>query len=270
MLCTEDYQGSQNQILHACVIPGDSRQKEKKTAKTRSKVKSSDEDGSPKSAQKKVKLLQPYVMHLLSILCLPFKFQCNHLNHFMIICSLSLVIHFLHRQRRIQQPYYQLWECAPIWCAGHAGGPKWTHLLSVPSGVLWRDDRLWQHWCEFWSIASFQCQPWVLWSDVWVELNEVRDLTWEFKSRWDKHYAKDTDAALCSILWINNVLHQLHLQKRWRHTKGEAVSSVYVWTSGRGVGSYWCWWCYELKKESKMTQKDAGICRNKVYLCFFM
>ncbi|KAM8734962.1 inhibitor of growth protein 4 [Acanthopagrus latus] len=37
----------------------DSRQKEKKTAKTRSKVKSSDEDGSPKSAQKKVKLLQP-------------------------------------------------------------------------------------------------------------------------------------------------------------------------------------------------------------------
>ncbi|KAG7217001.1 hypothetical protein INR49_001655 [Caranx melampygus] len=39
---------------------GDSRQKEKKAAKTRSKVKSSDEDGSPKSAQKKVKLLQPY------------------------------------------------------------------------------------------------------------------------------------------------------------------------------------------------------------------
>lgn len=38
---------------------GDSRQKEKKAAKTRSKVKSSDEDGSPKSAQKKVKLLQP-------------------------------------------------------------------------------------------------------------------------------------------------------------------------------------------------------------------
>ncbi|KAM7383301.1 hypothetical protein PAMP_002967 [Pampus punctatissimus] len=37
----------------------DSRQKEKKSAKTRSKVKSSDEDGSPKSAQKKVKLLQP-------------------------------------------------------------------------------------------------------------------------------------------------------------------------------------------------------------------
>ncbi|KAM3850403.1 LOW QUALITY PROTEIN: inhibitor of growth protein 4-like [Diretmus argenteus] len=37
----------------------DSRQKEKKVAKTRSKVKSSDEDGSPKSAQKKVKLLQP-------------------------------------------------------------------------------------------------------------------------------------------------------------------------------------------------------------------
>lgn len=43
------------------VCSGDSRQKEKKTAKTRSKVKSSDEDGSPKSAQKKVKLLQPYV-----------------------------------------------------------------------------------------------------------------------------------------------------------------------------------------------------------------
>ncbi|KAJ3598016.1 hypothetical protein NHX12_001530 [Muraenolepis orangiensis] len=37
----------------------DARQKEKKMAKTRSKVKSSDEDGSPKSAQKKVKLLQP-------------------------------------------------------------------------------------------------------------------------------------------------------------------------------------------------------------------
>lgn len=31
-------------------------------AKTRSKVKSSDEDGSPKSAQKKVKLLQSYVV----------------------------------------------------------------------------------------------------------------------------------------------------------------------------------------------------------------
>lgn len=89
MICTEDYQGSQNKILHSCVIPGDSRQKEKKTAKTRSKVKSSDEDGSPKSAQKKVKLLQPYVMHLLSILCLPFKFKCNHLislyNHIFII-----------------------------------------------------------------------------------------------------------------------------------------------------------------------------------------
>uniref|UniRef100_A0A3Q3RDW8 Inhibitor of growth protein n=1 Tax=Monopterus albus TaxID=43700 RepID=A0A3Q3RDW8_MONAL len=41
---------------------GDSRQKEKKTAKTRSKVKSSDEDGSPKSLQKKVKLHQPYVV----------------------------------------------------------------------------------------------------------------------------------------------------------------------------------------------------------------
>lgn len=50
-------------VLHAFVIPGDSRQKEKKAAKTRSKVKSSDEDGSPKSAQKKVKLLQPYVVH---------------------------------------------------------------------------------------------------------------------------------------------------------------------------------------------------------------
>uniref|UniRef100_A0A8C7CZP1 Inhibitor of growth family member 4 n=1 Tax=Oncorhynchus kisutch TaxID=8019 RepID=A0A8C7CZP1_ONCKI len=37
--------------------------KEKKVAKTRSKVKSSDEDGSPKSAQKKVKLLQPYVCY---------------------------------------------------------------------------------------------------------------------------------------------------------------------------------------------------------------
>ncbi|MEQ2220946.1 Inhibitor of growth protein 4 [Ilyodon furcidens] len=37
---------------------GDSRQKEKKATKTRSKVKSSDEDGSPKSAQKKVKLFQ--------------------------------------------------------------------------------------------------------------------------------------------------------------------------------------------------------------------
>lgn len=54
-----------------CLISGDSRQKEKKTAKTRSKVKSSDEDGSPKSAQKKVKLLQPYVVHLHHILCWP-------------------------------------------------------------------------------------------------------------------------------------------------------------------------------------------------------
>lgn len=35
-------------------------------AKTRSKVKSSDEDSSPKSAQKKVKLLQPYVESTLS------------------------------------------------------------------------------------------------------------------------------------------------------------------------------------------------------------
>ena len=53
-----------------CLISGDSRQKEKKMAKTRSKVKSSDEDGSPKSAQKKVKLLQPYVfVNLLPILC---------------------------------------------------------------------------------------------------------------------------------------------------------------------------------------------------------
>lgn len=43
-----------------CVLSSvESRQKEKKMAKTRSKVKSSDEDGSPKSAQKKVKLLQP-------------------------------------------------------------------------------------------------------------------------------------------------------------------------------------------------------------------
>lgn len=50
-------------VLHAFVIAGDSRQKEKKAAKTRSKVKSSDEDSSPKSAQKKVKLLQPYVVH---------------------------------------------------------------------------------------------------------------------------------------------------------------------------------------------------------------
>lgn len=90
------------------------------------------------------------------------------LSHFIIISSLSLAIHFLFHQRGIQQPCHQLWECAPIWCAGHAGGPKWTHLLSVPSGVLWRDDRLWQHWCEFWSMASFQCQSWVLWSDVWI------------------------------------------------------------------------------------------------------
>lgn len=36
-------------------------------AKTRSKVKSSDEDGSPKSAQKKVKLLQSYVTRLISL-----------------------------------------------------------------------------------------------------------------------------------------------------------------------------------------------------------
>lgn len=35
-------------------------------AKTRSKVKSSDEDGSPKSAQKKVKLLQAYVVYVIS------------------------------------------------------------------------------------------------------------------------------------------------------------------------------------------------------------
>ena len=42
-------------------LSADARQKEKKMAKTRSKVKSSDEDGSPKSAQKKVKLLQPCV-----------------------------------------------------------------------------------------------------------------------------------------------------------------------------------------------------------------
>lgn len=49
------------------VISVETRQKEKKTAKTRSKVKSSDEDGSPKSAQKKVKLLQPYVVSLISI-----------------------------------------------------------------------------------------------------------------------------------------------------------------------------------------------------------
>lgn len=46
--------------LCVCVLSSvESRQKEKKMAKTRSKVKSSDEDGSPKSAQKKVKLLQP-------------------------------------------------------------------------------------------------------------------------------------------------------------------------------------------------------------------
>lgn len=36
-------------------------------AKTRSKVKSSDEDGSPKSAQKKVKLLQSYVVYRISL-----------------------------------------------------------------------------------------------------------------------------------------------------------------------------------------------------------
>lgn len=36
-------------------------------AKTRSKVKSSDEDGSPKTAQKKVKLLQSYVACLISL-----------------------------------------------------------------------------------------------------------------------------------------------------------------------------------------------------------
>lgn len=47
-------------------ILGDTRQKEKKMAKTRSKVKSSDEDGSPKSAQKKVKLLQTYVVCVIS------------------------------------------------------------------------------------------------------------------------------------------------------------------------------------------------------------
>lgn len=68
---------SKPNLVEHCVIPGDTRQKEKKTAKTRSKVKSSDEDGSPKSAQKKVKLLQPYVVYLLSSLCLLFMFEVN-------------------------------------------------------------------------------------------------------------------------------------------------------------------------------------------------
>lgn len=51
-------------------------------------------------------------------------------------------------QRGIQCPCLQLWQCAPIWCAGHACGSQWAHLLFVPSGVLWRDDWLWQHRCE--------------------------------------------------------------------------------------------------------------------------
>lgn len=81
-------------VLHAFVIPGDSRQKEKKAAKTRSKVKSSDEDSSPKSAQKKVKLLQPYVVHcfafdgLVIVVFFPFKlvsYSFSHIQHFLII-----------------------------------------------------------------------------------------------------------------------------------------------------------------------------------------
>lgn len=66
-----------------CVIPVDTRHKEKKIAKTRSKVKSSDEDGSPKSAQKKVKLLQTYVYFellsfaILSHLALQASFFCG-------------------------------------------------------------------------------------------------------------------------------------------------------------------------------------------------
>lgn len=72
-------------VLHAFVIPGDSRQKEKKAAKTRSKVKSSDEDGSPKSAQKKVKLLQPYVGHCLVFDGLVIVISFSHTQHFLII-----------------------------------------------------------------------------------------------------------------------------------------------------------------------------------------
>ncbi|KAL0985120.1 hypothetical protein UPYG_G00153130 [Umbra pygmaea] len=55
-----DYDSTSSKGKKSFDISGESRGlKEKKVAKTRSKVKSSDEDGSPKSAQKKVKLLQP-------------------------------------------------------------------------------------------------------------------------------------------------------------------------------------------------------------------
>lgn len=66
------------------VVSGDSRQKEKKMAKTRSKVKSSDEDGSPKSTQKKVKLLQSYVAFL--------PYLCGQVIPFIIF---FYVIHFI-------------------------------------------------------------------------------------------------------------------------------------------------------------------------------
>ncbi|XP_019896537.1 inhibitor of growth protein 4 isoform X3 [Esox lucius] len=55
-----DYDSTSSKGKRNFDISGESRGlKEKKVAKTRSKVKSSDEDGSPKTAQKKVKLLQP-------------------------------------------------------------------------------------------------------------------------------------------------------------------------------------------------------------------
>lgn len=63
--------------------------------------------------------------------------------------SFSHTQHFFNHQRRIQQPFFQLWERAPIRCAGYASGPQRAHLLPMSSGLLWRDDRLWQHWCEF-------------------------------------------------------------------------------------------------------------------------
>lgn len=62
-------------------------------AKTRSKVKSSDEDGSPKSAQKKVKLLQSYVVSVIFLWWLfsyvEFLFKVG------LIYQFSFEIHFL-------------------------------------------------------------------------------------------------------------------------------------------------------------------------------
>lgn len=131
-------------------------------------MKSSDEDGSPKSAQKKVKLLQPYVVYHISSSCWPcVYFSCLKLiivSQFRDDTPILTFNTFSDHQRRIQQPCHQLWECAPIWCAGHASGPQRTHLLSVSSGFLRRDDRLWQHWREFCFMFLFRSQSGVTWS----------------------------------------------------------------------------------------------------------